>query len=253
MLELIKLSFEAHGGLAKWNRLRQISATVIADGLALQLRGQQAFAKTPTRVTVDTRQERATFNPFLAPGQIGIFEPYRTAVETSQGAVLEELNNPRGSFDPEGPWSAPQLAYFAGYAMWTYLTLPFSLLNDGVRCEAAGDWTEDGETWRAVKVTFPKSYVTHSSEQVLYFDSQGLLRRQDYSVDIAAGGTAAHYLHDHQEFGGIIFPTRRRIYPRGPDQRPNKDVVIMSADLSGFEFAYDESDPYENWCVDTCD
>jgi hypothetical protein len=234
MLKLIESSIDTHGGIARWNQVRQISATLIPDGAALHLRGQAAFAKTPTRVTVDTRQEKATFNPYLRLEQIGVFEPDRTAVEKPDGVILEELRNPRSSFKPDTPWSGPQLAYFVGYAMWTYLTLPFSLLNDGVRCEEAGSWAEDGETWRAVKVTFPPSYVTHSTEQVLYFDHEGLIRRHDYAVDIIGGGTAAHYLYDHEEFGGIIFPTRRRIYPRGPDQKPNRDVVIMAGDLSDF-------------------
>jgi hypothetical protein len=235
--DLIKSSIEAHGGLARWNQVRQISATLIPAGLALQLRGQEAFANSPTRVTVNTRAQRTVFGPFLAPGQCGSFEPDRTAVETVDGAVLEELINPRQSFKPEAPWSGPQLAYFAGYAVWTYFTLPFSLLRDGVQCEEIEPWTEDGETSRALKVTFPKSYVTHSSEQVLYFDGKGRIRRQDYSVDIAGGSTAAHYVHDHQEFDGIIFPTRRRIYPRGPDQQPNKDMVLMAADLSDFDLS----------------
>lgn len=55
MLELIKSSIETHGGLARWNQVRQISATVVPDGLALKLRGHEAFAKMQTRVTVDTR------------------------------------------------------------------------------------------------------------------------------------------------------------------------------------------------------
>ncbi|WP_158901746.1 hypothetical protein [Burkholderia sp. L27(2015)] len=237
MKSLIDKSIEAHGGLERWNEVREISVLAVPDGAALHLRGQAAFAKNSTRVTIETRNERTTLDPFLVPGQIGIFEPFRTAVEKSDGTVLEELRNPRDSFKPDMPWSGAQLAYFAGYALWTYLTLPFSLLSDGVRCEEIDSWKENGQIWRAMKVTFPKSYVTHSTEQVLYFDDSGLVRRQDYSVDIAAGGTAAHYLYDHQEFGGIIFPTRRRIYPRGPDQQPNKDVVIMAVDLSDFKLS----------------
>ncbi|WP_020071203.1 hypothetical protein [Paraburkholderia caledonica] len=237
MQSLINKAIEAHGGMKRWNEVREISVIAVPDGVALHLRGQAAFAKTPTRVTVQTRSEKATFDPFLAPRQIGVFEPFRTAVKRSDGVVLEELDNPRGSFKPDTPWSGAQLAYFAGYAMWTYLTLPFSLLTDGVRCEEAGSLSEDHQTWRAVKVTFPESYVTHSTEQVLYFDDNGLIRRHDYSVDIAANGTAAHYLYDHREYGGIVFATRRRIYPRGPDQRPNMAVVVMAVDLSDFELS----------------
>jgi hypothetical protein len=146
------------------------------------------------------------------------------------------LKSPRDSFtNQDSGWSATQLAYFSGYAMWTYLTLPFSLLRDGIECEEIESWVEDGETWRALKITFPRSYVTHSTPQVLYLDDKGLIRRHDYSVDISNGGTVAHYLYDHQEFDGIIFPARRHIHPRGPDQRPHKDLVIMSADLSDFK------------------
>jgi hypothetical protein len=100
-------------------------------------------------------------------------EPNRTAVETADGTVLEELKDPRRSFKsmPAGtPWSATQLVYFAGYAMSMYLTVPFSLLRDGIECQEVEPWVEDGETWRALKVTFPKSYVTHSTEQTIYFD-----------------------------------------------------------------------------------
>lgn len=237
MLDIIEQSITAHGGLERWNRLTQISADFVPDGLALHARGQARFAGSPTRVTADTRRQKVVFSPFLAADQIGTFEPHRTAVESSDGTVLEELIDPRGSFTPDRPWSAPQLAYFAGYALWTYLTLPFSLVEDGIQLEEIGPWSGDGETWRAVKVTFPASYATHCAEQVLYFDKNGLIRRQDYSVDIAGGGTAAHYLADHQTFDGIIFPTRRRIYPRGPDGTADKSIVLMAADLTGFHLS----------------
>jgi hypothetical protein len=37
-----------------------------------------------------------------------------------------------------------QLAYFAGYAMWTYLSEPYSLTLPGVHTEELGKWNEDG-------------------------------------------------------------------------------------------------------------
>jgi hypothetical protein len=72
------------------------------------------------RVTVDTREQKTVFGPFLAPGQCAVYQPNRTTVETVDGAVLEALNNPRESFRKMAagmPWKATQLAYFAGYAM----------------------------------------------------------------------------------------------------------------------------------------
>ena len=47
-----------------------------------------------------------------------------------------------------------QLVYFAGYAMWTYLTTPFLFVMDGVATEELQPWHENGETWRRLKVTF---------------------------------------------------------------------------------------------------
>jgi hypothetical protein len=240
MHDLVKLAVEAHGGLARWKQLRAISATMVADGPALQLEGRAAFANGPVQVTVDTRIQRTTFEPFPTLAQRGVYEPGRAAVETVDGTLLEELKNPRDSFTPRDPrWSAPQLAYFAGYAMWTYLTLPFSLLTDGVECEEIESRVETDETWRALKVTFPPSYVTQSVEQVLYFDGRGLIRRQDYSVDVAGGTKVTHYLDEHLKFGGIFFPTRCRVYPCGADGNPDKSTAIVTAELADFKFAAD--------------
>jgi hypothetical protein len=240
MHDLITSSIEAHGGLKRWNEVREISATLALGGVGFAQRGQQAFTRMPTRVTVDTHVQRAFFEPFLAPGQRGVFEPYRTALQSFDGTVLERLENPRDTFQgwvPGMPWSATQLAYFAGYAMWTYLTMPFLLLADGIECQEVEPWVEDGETWRALKVTFPSSYATHSTEETFYFDDKGLIRRNDYTAEVVNAAKSAQYLHDYRMFDGIMFPTRRRVYRRGPDREPIKDPVIISIDLSDLKLS----------------
>ncbi len=251
--ELILKSIEAHGGLARWNQIEAVTATFHPDGLALQMRSQQAFSRQPTRVTVDTRRQKAIFDPFLKSDHLGIYEPHRTAIETRGGAVVEELLNPRDSFSAEVPWSGPQMIYFAGHALWTYFNLPFRLAGDDFRLQELEPWIEDGETWRAVKVIFPSEIATLCSEQVLYFDERGMIRREDYSVEVSQNTPVAHYVDGHQSFDGIVFPTRRRIYPRGPDLRPNRDVVIMAADLSDFRTVTVDSGSEGHWVVETCD
>jgi len=37
---------------------------------------------------------------------------------------------------------------------------------------------------------------------------------------------AAHYQSDHREFGGLVFPTRRRVHPRKVDGRPRHPILI---------------------------
>src|SRR5262249_15893794 len=133
MHELLESSIEAHGGSGRWRRIRRISATFAPGGIAFSQRGHDAFTRRATRVTVDTNEQWTTFTPFLAPGPPPLSQPYRTIVETIDGTILEALDNPRDSFGrmaPGTPWKATQLAYFAGYAMWMYLTVPFSLASN---------------------------------------------------------------------------------------------------------------------------
>ena len=134
------------------------------------------------------------------------------------------------------PWDSLQLAYFAGYAMWTYLTTPFLFAVDGVTTEELEPWHENGEMWRRLKVTFPQSIATHSTVQMFYFGSDGLLRRHDYDAEVLGGTPAAHYVHEHVEFSGILVPTKRRVLRRGPDGTPTPDPLIVTIDLSSVEF-----------------
>ena len=88
-----------------------------------------------TNVTVGIRSEWASHAPFGASGARSSFEPHRVALESPTGEVLEELRKPRASFAShtlETPWSALQLAYFAGCAMWTYLNTPFLLAKRSI-------------------------------------------------------------------------------------------------------------------------
>jgi hypothetical protein len=136
---------------------------------------------------------------------------------------------------PGTPWSAPQLIYFLGYALWMYVTLPYSFRLDGVAYEEVEPWNEKGETWRRLKVTYPLSFPSHSPEQTHYFDEKGLMRRQDYSVDVRNDTKVAHYMHGQQKFDGFIFPTRRRIYRCDANRTPLMDQLLISADLGDYQ------------------
>jgi hypothetical protein len=240
MHDLVKLAVNAHGGLEQWNNVREVTANFAASGAAFKQRGPigEAFTQKPMRVSVNAREQNVTFEPFLESGKRGTYEPLRTALESSEGRLLEELNNPRESLKnmPAGtPWSGPQVIYFVGYSLWMYITLPFSFLMNGLICEEVEPWIETGEKWRALKVTYPESYPSHSTEQIHYFDDKGLMRRQDYTVDVRQDLRTAHYMYDHQTFDGFVFPTRRRICLRGPNGAPLWDKPLISADLSDFK------------------
>jgi hypothetical protein len=161
-----------------------------------------------------------------------------------RGARKRERRIDRGTEGPsrllrghglETPWRKLQLAYFAGYAMWTYLNLPFLLARPDVASEEGDPWGENGETWRRLQVRFRASIVTHSTNQTLYIDTEGLLKRHDYDVDISGGTQAVHYTGEYREAGGIMFPTKHVIFPRQPDNTPNRDLLVVSIGLSNLE------------------
>ena len=55
------------------------------------------------------------------------------------------------------------------------------------------------------------------------------LRRRD-----RGGLTGAHYVSDPKEFSGIVFPTKRRIFPRQPDGHSAPEPLVVSIDLDQF-------------------
>src|ERR1700733_11683672 len=104
--ELAKLAIEAHGGLERWNRFTTLSAHLIQGGVFWGVKGK-AGVLDDVMVTVDLRSERVSHWPFGSPDRRSRFEPQRVALEDATGKVLEELLQPRSSFQGhtfETPW-----------------------------------------------------------------------------------------------------------------------------------------------------
>ena len=239
MSDLLDKVIEAHGGLDRWSELNEISAHLVQGGALWGLKGQAGVLDDVT-VTVALHEERASHHPFGAPARRSAFTPERVAIERDDGTLIEELQNPRDSFAGhtfETPWNTLQLAYFAGYAMWTYLTQPFSFALPGFETTEIDSWDEDGETWRRLRVVWPDSLATHNPEQTLYFDDAGLLARHDYEVEIAGGTAAAHYVSDYEEVDGIKLPIRHRIFPRRADDQSLDEPLVVSIDITEVAFS----------------
>lgn len=233
MNKLASTIIEAHGGLDRFRAFRTLSAHLVQGGALWMLKGK-AGVLDDTTVTIDLHREHASHAPFGDERRKSSFSPDLVELLTSDGTVLESLHNPRDSFAGhtlETPWSDLQLAYFAGVAMWTYLTMPFLLAEDGVMSEEIAPWDEEGETWRRLSITFPPSIATHSTQQSLYVGADGLLKRHDYDVEIAGNTPGAHLISDYVEVEGLKFPTKRRIFPREPDGKTMAEPLVVSIDL----------------------
>ncbi|HXM02509.1 MAG TPA: hypothetical protein VN939_07900, partial [Chthoniobacterales bacterium] len=95
---------------------------------------------------------------------------------------------------------------------------------------------EDGETWRALKITYPANVAGHCREQTSYFGDDGLLRRHDYTVDVLGGATGANYPSDYRAISGIMVPAKRRIYAQDARGNPVLEPVLVSIDIAELSF-----------------
>jgi hypothetical protein len=97
-------------------------------------------------------------------------------------------------------------------------------------------WQEGSVSWQRLQATFPPDLLTHSPQQIFYFDAEGLLKRHDYTALVFGNfAKAAHYSWDHKEVNGIPFPTCRRVYPRKKDGSPLRLVTLVSIDIEAIE------------------
>jgi hypothetical protein len=237
-LSLIELAIAAHGGRERWQELNRVRAHLHCGGVIWELKGH-AGALDDINVDVDLHRQFASHSPFLSPGMRTAFAADRVAILDADDQVVEERANPRASFAGhvlETPWDPIQLAYFCGYAMWTYLTTPFVFAEPGFRAEELEPWQEGGETWRRLRVHYPEQIATHTGEQTFYIDEKGLIRRHDYTAEIINGGAAAHYSYRHTEVDGIVVPTERRVYPIGPGGSALPEPLLVSINLDNIQF-----------------
>jgi hypothetical protein len=238
MSALLDEVLEANGGLERWRAASTITARVRSGGVLLRTRVPGTrFAEY--RLTVEVHKPRAVLDPFPRDDQVGVFDRGESRIETRDGEVLESRAAPRPAFSGlsglrrSARWDALDAAYFAGYAMWNYLTTPLLLTREGVEVSEGEDWSEGGETWRRLEVRFPSDIDTHSERQSFYWDARGVLRRHDYVAEpVGRWARAAHYCDEHVRAGGLVFPTRRWVRPVGARNRSLPFPALVWIELS---------------------
>jgi hypothetical protein len=239
MSDLLQRVIAAHGGLARWRGLTTVQATIVTGGAFWAMKGL-VQDPAPRRMTVWLQEERASVMPYGAADQLTAFRPERIAIEKTDGTIVAERLQPRDSFSGHQqmtPWDPLHRAYFNGYALWTYLTTPFLLTMPGVEVHEVAPFAEGKELWHRLRARFPAQLASHSEVQDFFFGEDLMLRRHDYSVDIAGGFPAAQHVYDYVEADGMRLPTRRRAYMRGPDDRAMLEPLMVSIDLSDISYA----------------
>ena len=233
MSALLDGAVAAHGGLDRWRQFDTVVAAIVSGGKLWQIKGQPQDP-APRRMAVALHREWASVRPFGADDQKTNFTPERVAIEKLDGRIVAERVDPRESFKGHvltTPWDPLQRAYFNGYALWTYLTTPFLMTLPGFTVKELDPIEDNGERWFGLQARFPDRCASHSRLQEFYFDSDFLLRRHDYRVDVAGGFAAIQYVHDMVEADGIKFPTKRRAYRCDADGRLMADELMVSIDV----------------------
>jgi hypothetical protein len=232
---LLATVLTAAGGLDRWSAVKTLTVRLSLGGPFWGAKGWPDLLIDET-IELDARREHLVYIPFTAPDRRSVFDvdPERVTIQTTDGTIVEQRADLRASFagyDVSTRWDAVQVAYFSSYALWNYLTTPFLFTYPGVQAHEIDPWQEEGQTWRRLHVTFPPTIATHNPEQTFYYDADGMQRRMDYIAEVNGNAVAAHYTSNPKTFGGLVFPTRRRVYRRLPDGMADRSLAFITIDI----------------------
>jgi hypothetical protein len=237
MIDLLASVLDAHGGVDRWTRVHTITARLSIGGPFWGRKGWPEIFGDQTTVEFDTRRQHIVVMPFNGVDRRSVFDvsPERIVVYTNDGIAVDRRDNPRASFagyEVTTPWDALQVGYFISYACWNYLTAPFLFTYPDVVTKELEPWQEDGETWRRLHVTFPRSIATHITEQVFYYGGDFMQRRMDYAVEVNGDVLVGQYQYEPKTFQGLVFPTQRRVHRRSSDGAVDLNQTSITLDLT---------------------
>ena len=233
---LLAEALAAHGGADRWRSLTGLSSRIVSGGSLWGIKGID-LPPIARVATTDFHRQWTRVMPFGEPDWTMTWTPEHVVIEDGDGAVKAERSAPRAAFAGHAydtPWDPLHLAYFNGYAMWTYHAVPFVLGEPGYDVTGIAPVEHEGRALRGIDVRFPAEVHTHSRSQQFYFGDDGLLARHDYTVDVWAGTRAAHFTSDYVNVDGLMLPTTRRAHPRAADGTPDFGRTYVTVDLSHY-------------------
>lgn len=240
MNALLEEVLTAHGGLERWRAVTAIAARGTFGGLLRSRFPGNQLADVDVRV--ELAEQHTVIQGFPQADQRAVFDRGDVRIETRDGELIDARHNPRSAFSGFRAlrrnlrWDGLDAAYFAGYALWNYLSTPLLLTRQGVTVTDGGAWLEAGEPWRRLEVRFDPDIHTHSGRQTFYVDARGLIRRHDYVAEpVGRWARAVHYCDAYRHFDGLALPTVRRVRPRGPRGRSLQHPVLVALDIEGIE------------------
>jgi len=216
--ERLQVVIDAHGGAARWQAVARIEARLSSGGLAFISKFQASALKGLT-ATVWPHAPRVELGGFGQPGGRGLWTPDEVQLLDAAGTVVAQRSQPRAAlftWPKRLGWDRLDILYFAGYALWNYLSFPHLLALPGVRVTGVEPARPEGV--QRLRATFGPEVPTHSALQTFHVDAAGLLLRHDYTADvIGRWATAANRCLASAVVDGLRFYTRRLVTPRFGD------------------------------------
>ncbi len=231
MKPTLQKAMEAYGGQTLWKQATAIQATFSANGLAFKIKQRPPFREA--ELWMEVHRPYSRISPIgKDPEVVGVLDGDTVRLETKAGEVLAKRHNPRRCF-PGGRqllyWDDLDMAYFANYAMWNYLTLPALLLRPEIQ------WVEEKEG--VLDATFPDAIPTHSRKQRFRFGPEtGRLLQHDYTSEVISSlATAAHVVHAHEDEGPWVYTSQRKVTPRSWSGKPLGWPTLIAIEIHHLE------------------
>lgn len=210
---LLERLIDAHGGRERWKSVRCVEFSLSSAGLAFSLH-MQGSALLGLQARVYPHARRVELRDYGQPGGCGVWTPDRVWLLDTGGNELRARDAPRAQFSRwsrQVRWDDLDMLYFAGYALWNYLSFPFLLEEPGVHL---GEVLSVPGGFR-LEAAFAPGFPTHSARQSFHVDASGGLLRHDYVADVIGPWAAAANLSQASvQVDGLRFYTRRRVFPR---------------------------------------
>ena len=229
--ETAEKAIAAYGGRALWQNAKRVEVEMSASGLAFTLKGRPFFRHA--KMVLDVHRPFSSLTPIgRNPAVTGVLDALDVRLEDEQGKVIAERRNARDYFKIGRRlfyWDDLDMSYFANYASWNYFTLPALLMREEIL------WTEL-EPGR-LEARFPDAIPTHSRLQQFRFDLQtGLLIQHDYTAQIISPLAAASnvVLQHAKNSSGVVYPSERRVTPKGPKGRPLGGPVLIHLEIHDY-------------------
>ena len=203
-------AIDYYGGAETWCSAKYVEAVVSVTGLAFVLKRRPFFDHA--KIVMALERPFSRLKPIGKDKDLtGVFDGNKVWLEDGDGRVLSKRDDPKKYF-PYGRrlfyWDDLDMAYFANYAFWNYLTFPRLLMNEQI------SWKDKGAG--VLEAVFPETIPTHSRIQDFKTEpSSGRLMQHNYTADVISSlAKVANRVTEHAEENGVRYASARVVTPR---------------------------------------